>query len=334
MRFAPGARHSSGLDGLVCCDVGTEQYALRGSNVKVVARAEQMDVATGGAQLGTLRHRGETIPVFGLAALLDRAANVPSPRDHIVVSAGAAGPIGLLVDRLARLPEAVGAAIAPLPPVVGPTASAWFEGLVTLGDRACLVVSPAGLDPSAPPALRRPSFEPMSKTAGAGAAADIVVVFSSPVLPAIGVRRYALSARLLGAVVQSLARVPLPAHPPCVKELASWRDAAVPVLDFSTPESAPRVEATARASGLRARERYLVVGGGSTRQPAYVAFAVDDDVTLHRATREDRLVASPALPEFVRGVFAAGGENVALLDLDALLVRAGAPSADAGARVA
>jgi hypothetical protein len=67
-----------------------------------------------------------------------------------------------------------------------------------------------------------------------------------------------------------------------------------------------------------------------------VAFGVDADVSLHRATGEDAQVSGGDGVPFLRGVFKVSGECVGLLDLDALAGGAVGASAGAaaGARVA
>lgn len=324
--------HVSGLDGIVRCVVGHEQYALRGAAVKAVARAEQVSIAAGGVRAGTLRHRGDAVPVYSLAGLLGRAVARPVPDNHIVVTEGASGPIGLLVDHLIRIAHG-DARVAPLPPVVGPAAAAWFEGLLEIDGVACLMISPSGVDPAAPPrAPRDPGRAAATAPAGGGAAADIVVIFSSPALPAGAASHYAVSARRVGAVVQTVQAVALPGRPAYVRELAWWRDAAVVVLDFrgAGSNSVQAPEQARRGSGMR----YLVVGGGPVSARAFAAFEVDADMRLHKASGDDRRIAAAYGPDFVRGVFSVGGDAVALLDVDALLVHAGAPAGDAGVRVA
>ena len=309
-----GDRETAGLNGFVCCVLGQEQYAIRGSEVRNVARAEQMrEEAAAGARVGSIRHGGEEVPVYSLAALLGRAHDRGAFDRHIVVTRGARRAMALLVDRVVRTPADEQARVLPLPNLVGERALRRFEGLLRYEDWSYLVLSPASLDPDAREGRLPARPRSRSKITAAAGGADMVAVFSSPSLPRCPADRYAIEARRVEALVQALPSIPIPGAAPHVTALGWWRDETVPLLSFHN--------AGAGASSP-ARQRYIVVRCGSDAQSAYVAFAVVGDVALHRATREDALVPFDRKEiDFVRGVFSTGDEDVALLDLDRLLTR-------------
>lgn len=297
--------HADGRDGVVCCLVGDEQFALRTADVRLIARAEDMQRDCGDERIGTLRQGSRVVPVYCLSTLLGRSGPAATAGRHIVVTAGALGPYGLLVDRVVRSGRTEKLDVLPLPSaVVGPIVARWFEGLVQMGDLSCLALSPAGFEPGAParPVVRTTPAPPPSARRAA-AAAEIAVIFSTGALPSCAERRYALSARQIAAVVQELPCVPLPGAPAFVRGLAAWRRRAVPVVDLGTGDA-----------GRRAGGRSLVVG---TRDGALVGFAVDPDLVVYRVTSGDTLVGGRTA--FVKGVFVAGTERAALLDIDALL---------------
>jgi chemotaxis signal transduction protein len=304
---------TAGLSGFVCCVVGEEQYAIRGADVRNVARAEQMrEQAGAGARVGSIRHAGEQVPVYSLAALLGRGHDRAAFDRHIVVTRGASGSIGLLVDRVVRTPADERAAVLPLPSVVGDRALRRFEGLLRHNDLSYLVLSPVSLDPDAPAGrpLARP--RPHSRAAAPMGGADMVAIFSSPSLPRCPADRYAIEAQRVEALVQALPSIRIPGAAPHVVALGWWRDGTVPVLSFHNNGADPS----------SVRQRFIVVRCGSDARSTYVAFAVTGDVALHRATREDALVPSDRKDtDFVRGVFGTGDEDVALLDIDILLTR-------------
>src|SRR5262249_43394592 len=140
----------------------------------------------------------------------------------------------------------------------------------------------------------------------------LVVMFSSPALPPSGAARYALSARRIEAVVQSLDVTPVPGCPPHVTGVAVWRSHIMPVVDFRSDS-----ERTTAVQG----SRLLIAGCGGPLGGSAVAFAVDSELALHKPTREDRGAeeAEPT-PPFVAGTFIVSGDRLALLDLDALLL--------------
>ena len=309
--------HPAGTgDGIAFCFVGHERYAILDADVRFIGRVEQMrqDRGTDG-RLGMLLSGGRPVPVYSLAAQLGRPAGL-STANHIVVTSGAGESVGWLVDRVARSQRGQRLDVLPLPAIVGPVATRWFKGLLKFEDRACLVVSPADLDPRAssrPPVAPAPRLAPLPAAAPMGAGVSMVVMFSSRAVPACGAQQYGLSARQVAAVVPSLPAIPIPGNVRHVNGLAWWRDAAVPIVDFR--------DAAARAND-RTGNRHLIVYCGAKLQGALVALPIGADVTLYRATEHDRpVVTGTAPPEFVLGVFRIGGERLALLDLDVLVGR-------------
>ena len=315
--FAP-----SGGDGLAFCFVGHERYAILDSDVRFIVRVEQMRQDRGAdGRLGTLASGGQQLPVYSLATQLGRKPGLSSGR-HIVVTVGARDAVGWLVDRVARSARGDRLDVVPLPAVVGPSATRWFKGLLKFEENACLLVSPADLDPrasaAAPSVTPAPRSVPVSNpraAAGTGVAPSMIVMFASRALPACGVDRYGLSARQVAALVPSLPSIPVPGSARHVNGVALWREAAVPIIDFR--------EAGARAEA-GAGNRHLMVQCGARLQGTVVALPIGADVALYRATMDDRpVVTGTSKPEFVMGVFRIGDNRLALLDLDILVERAG-----------
>lgn len=316
----PARRLMSG-DWIVSCLVGHHEYAMRGSGVRVIVRAEQMRRGRDADETaGTLAIGEETVPVYRLATVLG-VGGVPPVRTggHIVVTVGPTGMIGWLVDKLMRsqLPDA--AELLALPAVVGARPARWFEGLLRLDDRSLLLVSPATLDPRVR-LQSAPDWEaeapPMASAApdrspAVGDAAKTIVMFASPGLPRLDTHRYALSARQVAAAVQSLPVIMVPGSAPHVIGVACWHDNVLPVIDFRGEGERP---------DARERTRYLVVRGGRRLHGIPVALPIDPDIRHYQPAPGDRQVAgTKPNPPFVTGVFSVAGESVALLDLDALL---------------
>jgi chemotaxis signal transduction protein len=306
-------------EGLVCCTVGDKQYALRGADVRQILRVEKMrGAAAGDSKAGTLDLAGQVVPVFRLGTVLGRATpqrNVTAPGGHhIAVTGEGSEVVGWLVDRVVRTPLSDDALVVPLPAVVGPAATSWFEALVKLGGTSLLLMAPQYLNPLAQRKLR----PDVGRTAGAlampaktaEAAEPIVLLFSTPALPRCAATRFALSGRQVAAVAQPVSLIPVPGSAPCVTGVAWWRNLVVPVIDF-------------RGAGdhddAAQRRRQLIAQCGPRLGNTLVAFAVDAEVALHRPGAGDQKAAGVACPPFAAGVFDIGGEAVALLDLDALL---------------
>jgi chemotaxis signal transduction protein len=307
--------------GLVSCVVGARQYAMRGADIREIVRAERMRVSgKREGSVGTLIVGGEAIPVYSLAAILDGAAppeNVTTSGHHVVVTPGAQGPIGWLADRIVRSQLSDRLDVLPLPAVLETGAASWFEGLLIVDDVPLLLLSPRNLDPrvTRAPAVAdapTPASDPALATPSRDAGPALVVMFSSPALPPSGAARYALSARRIEAVVQSLAVTPVPGCPPHVTGVAVWRSHVMPVVDFrANSERSTAVEGT----------RFLIARCGRPLRGGSVAFAVDSELALHKPTREDREAEEiESRPPFVAGTFIVSGDRLALLDLDALLL--------------
>jgi chemotaxis signal transduction protein len=256
-----------------------------------------------------MRHAGADVPVYSLSAMIGIPEDRHATDRHVLVARGAGRHIGLLVDRVVRMPVDEGAHVLPLPRIVGDGALRKFDGLLRHQELAYLVLSPVSIDPRA-----RVAFTPRVRRSRAGlrtqGAADMIAIFNSPALPAGPADRYAVEARGVEALAQSLPSVPIPGAAAHVAALAWWRDEVAPLLSF---------EAQRDTNG--SRERVIVVRCHAAGQDTCVAFAVSGDVTLHRATRADLTVRFDGRRyPFVRGVFEVGGERVALLDLPSLLV--------------
>ena len=290
-----------GLDAYLCCLVGADQYAVRGADVRLVARAEQLTPQTGGdGRVGVLPRAGGDVPVYSLPSLLGGARDTRTADRHIVVI-GSGDALALLVDRVVRAP-AGSARELPLPTAAGRQAARWFSGLLTLSETSCLVLNPSGLRPGAWSAP--PGAGPLRRAHGRAPAAveDLAFVFTSEAVPTCDGARQAVPASRLAAIVQSLPLVAVPGVAAHVAAFAAWRDAAVPVVDYSRGFVATQ---TAR--------RFAVLVAGDA---ALIAVPVDADAELRRAAPQDRRAGGTVLPAHVKGMFDTGGGRVALLDLE------------------
>jgi chemotaxis signal transduction protein len=278
-----------------------------------VARREEMQANPGSqSRIGVLRHEQQPAPVFSLGSLVGRVPAAADAERHIVITRSAAGWFGLAVDRIVRAPAAGTPQVLPLPEWLVPSSAPWFDGLLTLEDRSCLLLSVHGIDPrvgvrdsSAAPVYGRPR-----SPARSAASADVVMIFSSDAFTGPGAARYAVPASRVGAIERSLPAVPIPGAPPYVKQLGRWRDTAVPIVNFSDGPS----------TRDRGSQWHLVAKGSTATHTALVAFAIENDAVLHRSTLADRRVPhAGALPPFVRGVYTVGDARLNLIDVDALI---------------
>jgi chemotaxis signal transduction protein len=317
---APAA---SGAEDVVCCHVAGRPYAFDCADVRFIVRSDQLAPGRGNedGRVGELRGP-DPIPVYSVAALLHPSAATDGG-EHVIVTGSGQNWVGWQVDRVLRGGRDSVADPVPLPELAGPIARRWFKAILSSEEEEPgLVCSPVGMDPRAPACLAEMGPRPGPVPSTAGVKSGVVALFSSPALPRCGVSRYALSARRILAVAQSMSPRSVPGTPSYVVGLAIWRGFAVPVLDLS-----------GRTGSVlsQQRGRYLVAQFRAGSNAALVAIAIDRDVVLHGATEADRAAThGTELPAGIQ-VFEVNGEPIALLDLDALIAaRAGRPDPTGG----
>jgi len=301
-------------DGIVCCVAGPDRYGLRASDVRQVMRVDRMPgEAAPDGRVGTIEVGGETAPVFELAGVLKRP-RAPFPtvaRDgqYILVTGHAGELTGWLVDGIARTPLSPDTEIVPLPAVVGMPATNWFDAVVKLEDRSLLVLTPLSLSPRARES-RAPDSTPafVAPPAIHGTREPLVVIFSSPALPGLATRLYGLSGRQIAAIVHPLDVIHVPGSAPHVMGVAWWRGAVVPVIAFKQDGDRDP------ASSCR---RWIIAQ--TSRSGMLLAFPIDPEVALHRATSADRRVVDGQVPPCALGMFDVEGRTVALVDLESLI---------------
>jgi chemotaxis signal transduction protein len=314
----PQSDRMPGRDGIVRCTVGSEHYAFRSDDVRHIARVEQMRAEAGaGGHVGSLKMAGQIVPVFSLGRVLSRAdddARAPgSAGQHIAVTGQPNELVGWLVDRIARTPLSASSDVVALPDTVGAPATRWFEAVVKAGDDSLLLLAPQHLNPVAPVAARRdvtPAFHDAPRRTD-NRAEPMALIFSSTALPACDARRYALSGRQVAAIVQPAPAITVPGSAAHVAGVMWWRHAVVPVIDFR--DAGDRRQA--------AHGRCLIAQCGARLHGTLVAFSIEPEVALHRPEADNHVLPELNLPLHALGMFDVSGESVALLDLDALLLR-------------
>jgi len=299
---------------LVCCWVGDKQYAFNDTDVRQIARVEKMRVESAAdGRAGVLDVGGHPVPVFRLGSVLARGTSRSlGAGHHIAVTGERREQVGWLVDRIARTTLPHDAHFGSLPGIVGPVAANWFESLVRIGGTSVLLMSPRTLNPLA---QRRARPEPPKTDAVGGRRKGdpterVVLLFSTPALPAAGAARFALSGKRIAAITQPMPTIPVPGSAPHVIGVSWWRNAVVPVIDFRGPGG---------HDDAAERRRFVIAQCGPRLGNTLIAFPVDAEIAMHRPDGDDRHAADSVCPPFVSGMFEIVGELVGLLDLDALL---------------
>jgi len=301
-------------EGLLRCSAGGAEFAIRGSEVRHVALADQLrrdDKRDGRA--GVIKLGGYLVPVFALHARLGlpRTVETPAPDQHIAVTGDQEQLVGWLVDRVTRDSAAATVQIAPLPASIGGAARRWFDGLVVTADRSVLLINTRQLNPLVADAAvnsdATPAFVPLP-ISDDPRAEPVALLFSTAALLASDTNRYALSARQVVGIVQPVEMIAVPGCAPHIAGVTVWRGVVVPVVDFrGQPHIAPP------------NSRRLIARCGADGRQSLVAFSIDAEIVMHKPAAGDRLIPGATCPPFATGVFSVDGDQVALLDLDALV---------------
>ena len=298
-------------DGLLRCSAGGAEFAIRAGDVRHVARADQLRAdETADGRSGVIKLGGYLVPVFALQSVLGLPDTDTVERDqHIAVTGDQEQLVGWLVDRVSRDATSTDAQIAPLPPSIGGHARRWFDGVVLCADRSLLLINSRQLNPlcrdmiseTAPAFVQLPlSDDPRAE--------PVALVFSTTALPSTATNRFALSARQVAAIVQPTEVLRVPGSAAHVAGLTLWRDVVVPVFEFRGESSTAGVN-----------RRRLIARCGVNAHQSLIAFAIDAEVCMHKPAADDRLLPDVPCPSFATGVFSINGDQVALLDLDALV---------------
>ena len=297
---------------LLRCTTGQRDFAIRSGDIRHVARAEQLRFEEDqDGRIGSLRLGSQTIPVFSLEAALGLTdvAGRPHVDQHIAVTGEGANLVGWLVDKLTR-EAATNVKMAPMSPFVGGHACRWFEGVVTCaGGDPILLIDPRELSPLRDDVFAADRSEPVfmpAVIAGRSSADPVALVFSTAVFPASSIDKFALSGRQVAAIAEPSRTIVVPGCAAHVAGLMMWRDAVVPVVDYRD-----------RSREQPAHCRRLIARCG-TRSQSLIAFAIDDEVLMHRPAAENRSLNDIPCPPFASAVFDVNGDRVALLNLDAL----------------
>lgn len=113
--------------------LGPEEYGLPIHSVNSIIRFEQATPVPRSpeAVIGVINLRGRVIPVVDLKKRFGKGEFQPDAGSRIVVSEGAAGPIGVAVDSASEVAELPVEEIRPVPEsILSPETAKSFEGVI------------------------------------------------------------------------------------------------------------------------------------------------------------------------------------------------------------
>jgi purine-binding chemotaxis protein CheW len=219
-------------------EVGGESFGLDMTQVQSIQRADRLLPAGPGAA-GKLRSGQGDLDVYRLADLLGRETAAGTSAQQVVVLKEAPRPVGLLVERAARVVEVPTRQFYPLPALLGEESGEIIQGVLNLEDDLLLLLAPetlidAGIWQTAP--RRGPAALPPVgglRPPGRGSPKQVVLFNTAqsprhtrPVTFGLGLNR-------VSEIMEPTALIPVPGAADFVFGLVRWRDRPVPVLDLA-----------------------------------------------------------------------------------------------------
>ncbi|WP_294392412.1 chemotaxis protein CheW [uncultured Sphingomonas sp.] len=291
--------------------VGGQDYALPVAQVDQVLRLSPHHAAPPGSDpvaLGTIAHRGATLPLLSLAALLGLAPGGAAQRARVVVTRIGAHRVGLVVDATGQVLRVAKRLIDPVPAMLQRSrGAARIQAICRVADGTRLIPLLAAeqllAEDQAARLLHASAASGEVSVAGPAAAPERFLFFR------IGATEYALPIAAVEEVAtmpQQLARVPR--APDVLRGLMNLRGRVLPVIDQGrcfggTPvTAATRRVIVTRTRDLRAGLLVDAVSGVLAVPVAAIApappLAAEQGALFRRVIRLDDgartlLVASP-----------------------------------------
>jgi chemotaxis signal transduction protein len=285
-------------------------------SIQRIEELQQQQDASGA--VGWIESDDGPIPVFYLAAQLHAAQEMTLRSGKILVLNTSPRPWGILVDDVDSVIQVEAEALFPIPPMVGPLARAWFEGVVKLAGGLELVLAPEGLQPETPTASSQPlQFDQTlalihsvaSVSVGKGSQRKIVLFSTSPDSDFT----FGLSLTQVTQILQPLPILPLPGAAPYVLGIAEWRGVPLAIIDLLgfMGDTSASVATDGRLLIVRVPTQRLCIG-----------FPIQPQVSIRTLPLSHHLIDSP-MPlqkSWVRGKFSLDSTTLVIPDVDGMLV--------------
>jgi chemotaxis signal transduction protein len=285
-------------------------------SIRRIEELQQQQDASGA--VGWIESDDGPISVFYLAAQLHAAQEMTLRSGKILVLNTSPRPWGILVDDVDSVIQVEAEALFPIPPMVGPLARAWFEGVVKLAGGLELVLAPEGLQPETPTASSQPlQFDQTldlihsvaSVSVGKGSQRKIVLFSTSPDSDFT----FGLSLTQVTQILQPLPILPLPGAAPYVLGVAEWRGVPLAIIDLLgfMGDTSASVATDGRLLIVRVPTQRLCIG-----------FPIQPQVSIRTLPLSHHLIDSP-MPlqkSWVRGKFSLDSTTLVIPDVDGMLV--------------
>ena len=306
------------------CAVGEETYCLNLAVVASLERVDRLQHQFGARPLvGWLPVADTRVPVYSLAARLNRPQNVVQVDNRIIIVNVESSMYGLLVDQVSDPFETTDKEIKSLPKVLAGAAS-YFEGVAWADGQLLLCLAPDRLHREASansifsstielfPEPERRAVGSVSPAKGRGQ-----ILTFAPAKKANEAYTLGLSLTQVMEILELSPLVPVPGAPDYVLGLANWRRNAVPIIDL---ESRFGFTISPETTVLSKSEcRLLIARASQTSQ--LCGFLIQPNPKTHRLPipHEPCENKFPVPRILVRGVFELENEVLVLPDLDRMI---------------
>jgi chemotaxis signal transduction protein len=301
------------------CTAAGETYCLRMLWIRGIRRIEELhQQQDDSGAVGWIETDAGPIPVFYLATQLHPMQEMTPCGGKILVLNTSPRPWGMIVDEVDSVIQVEVEALFPIPPMVGPLARAWFEGIVKLAGGLELVLAPEGLQPGTPTASSQPllfdqTLDVIHRVASVslerGSQRKIVLFSTSPDSDFT----FGLSLTQVPQIVQPLPILPLPGAIPYVLGIAAWRGVPLAIIDLPglMGDTSTAVATHGRLLIVRVPTQRLCIG-----------IPIQPQVSIRTLPLSHQLIDSPMpLQEsWIRGKFNLDSTTLVIPNIDDMLV--------------
>ncbi len=299
---------------LVQVNVGPMWLGLDMDRVLGIERADRLKPSPDNPELaGKLTNRAGEWPVLDLAIRLGLPKNPPSRAGQIILTAICGERYGLLVDRAAPVPQSEAENVRPLPRSLVRSDTA-FDRVLIQSERPLLLLNPDRLSQTVD--LFADDFEPLrpdfSQSTRRAQSEHLVILgqYEYP-LPGGRIFGFGIPLNCVAEIIEAPGGSIVPGAADCVRELSSWHDRPLPIIDLATwcgmrvPQRALRRTAVIR---LPHGERVGFPVGNGVRLiplpipniPARRTHSIQTDRTLGVFDTNEQTIVIPDLDQLTR----------------------------------
>ncbi len=265
------------------CSVGSETYGLDMSKVIGIRHNEHLKYNSN--KKGPLGWLDNNTPVIDLTRRLGiaRTTKDGGNMQRIIILRGKGGPWALMVGSVSRVISVPLNCVSALPSVTVNSPSSCFAGVIKMGEKMLLLLSPENINAETLPDIREQKKNKSKRNIDKPRSvrerrAGQVVIFSASEQRLKQKGLYlGLSISQVSEILEPLPIVEVPGAPHFVQGIVNWRDRAVPVIDLYAC-----LKLGAEVNEL-ARTRLIIIRNKAEKnEDIYMGFLIKPNVRLLR----------------------------------------------------